>query len=93
MGGVFLAFPAILPATLTLLQKEDGKRQAVSDAHGATLGALGMVAFAITASLLLGHYAGWALVAALGAWIGVSLALYGLAVVFARASRGTRRGV
>ncbi len=93
MGGLFLAFPAILPATLTLLQKEGGTSQAVSDAQGATFGAIGMVAFAASAALLLGHVAGWALVAAIGAWAGVSLALYAVAaVVLPRPSTRARRG-
>lgn len=92
IGGLFLAFPAILPATLTLLQKENGKSQAVSDAHGATLGAVGMVAFAVCVALLLGHVAGWALVAGLGVWMGVSLMLYGLTMVLVPPSRGRRGG-
>lgn len=93
MGGLFLAFPAILPATLTLLQKKGGTSQAVSDARGATFGAIGMVAFAVSATLLLGHVAGWALVAAMGAWTGVSLVLYALAaVVLARPSGRALRG-
>jgi hypothetical protein len=86
LGGLFLAFPAILPATLTLLQKEDGRTQAVKDAQGATLGSIGMVAFAVTA-VLLGRAAGWALVAALGAWAGLSLALYGFPALLVRRRR------
>ncbi len=32
VGGLFLAFPAILPATLTLLEKKEGKTKACADA-------------------------------------------------------------
>lgn len=47
-GGVFLAFPAILPATLTLLERDKGPVAAVADARGATIGALGLIVFAAT---------------------------------------------
>ena len=47
VGGLFLAFPAILPATLTLVERKDGIGQALSDVRGATLGAIGMIGFAI----------------------------------------------
>ena len=42
-GGMFLAFPAILPATATLLERRDGLAQACADVRGATVGALAMV--------------------------------------------------
>ncbi|TXK33942.1 DUF3147 family protein [Nonomuraea sp. C10] len=46
-GGVFLAFPAILGATLTLIEEEEHRRDpAEQDARGAVLGATGMIAFA-----------------------------------------------
>ncbi|MER6005712.1 DUF3147 family protein [Nonomuraea angiospora] len=46
-GGVFLAFPAILAATLTLIEEEEHRRDpAAQDARGAVLGATGMIAFA-----------------------------------------------
>ncbi|AKU97468.1 hypothetical protein AKJ09_04132 [Labilithrix luteola] len=47
VGGLLLAFPAILPATLTLLKEHDGRRMAAEDACGARLGAIGMAAFAL----------------------------------------------
>lgn len=46
VGGLLLAFPAILPATLTLLKDHDGRAKAAEDACGACLGAIGMAAFA-----------------------------------------------
>jgi len=52
IGGLFLAFPAILPASLTLVQEHDGRRQAADDARGAVLGAVGSFVFAAVASVL-----------------------------------------
>jgi len=46
IGGVLLGFPAILPASLTLIQKKEGKEEASIDSLGAILGAVAMVAFA-----------------------------------------------
>ncbi len=53
VGGVLLAFPAILPASLTLIEREDGRQQAVSDARGGQLGGLGLVGFGVVAWVLL----------------------------------------
>ena len=56
IGGLFLAFPAIFPATATLLekhesQKEPGKLRARQvagiDAAGASMGSIGLIVFAI----------------------------------------------
>lgn len=47
VGGLFLAFPAILPASLTLVKDHDGREKASEDARGARLGSLGLVAFAV----------------------------------------------
>lgn len=44
IGGLFLAFPAILPATLTLLEREHGRVAAVFDMQGAALGAVALIA-------------------------------------------------
>lgn len=55
VGGLFLAFPAILPASITLISKKDGREKAEIDAVGATIGALSMIAFAATSLLLIGH--------------------------------------
>ncbi|MCW2878090.1 MAG: hypothetical protein JWQ95_2190 [Sphaerisporangium sp.] len=52
-GGIFLAFPATLAATLTLIQDEARSRiPVVEDARGAVLGATGMIAFAVCVWLL-----------------------------------------
>lgn len=50
-GGLFLAFPAILPAALTLVQQKEGEEKADVDALGAILGGLAMIAFAAVVRL------------------------------------------
>lgn len=86
VGGVFLGFPAILPASLTLIEKKDGKQQAAIDSEGAILGAIAMVAFAFAVALTV---TSWgvvtALVVALVLWLVVAVALYTIvAGVFGR---------
>ncbi|HVY25155.1 MAG TPA: DUF3147 family protein [Polyangiaceae bacterium] len=75
VGGLFLAFPAILPASLTLVKKHDGRRAAADDARGAALGSLGLAAFAFTVATMAsaGHGATWTLLSALLAWLIVSV--------------------
>jgi nicotinamide-nucleotide amidase len=76
-GGMFLAFPAILPAAVTLLERQLGLAQASADVRGATAGALGMIAFAWVAWTLLRRAApALALGAALISWVAVSAAAY-----------------
>jgi nicotinamide-nucleotide amidase len=72
VGGLFLAFPAILPATLTLVQRNDGIGQALSDIRGATLGAIGMVAFAVIMVVAVRATPVVGLIAALLGWVVVS---------------------
>ncbi len=77
VGGLFLAFPALLPATLTLLEQKEGKVKATADASGGVIGAFGLAAFAVVASLLLrATVPVIALAAALLAWIAVAIGLY-----------------
>ncbi len=84
-GGVFLAFPAILAATLTLLEQDKGPVAAVADSRGALVGALGLAAFASVVVALGGRLNPAAVLAvAMAAWIGVSLALYTLGTGGAR---------
>jgi Protein of unknown function (DUF3147) len=78
-GGGFLAFPAILPASLTLIQEEEGTRRADRNALGAVLGGVGMVVFAITGELCFGRVEPFgALALAVLAWAATSFALYAL---------------
>jgi Protein of unknown function (DUF3147) len=78
-GGAFLAFPAILPASLTLVQEEEGTRRAGRNAIGAVLGAVGMVAFALVGEASFGRMPAFlALALALLGWIVAATALYAL---------------
>lgn len=79
VAGMFLAFPAILPASLTLVKQHDGRKKAADDARGARLGALGLIAFAVVVGLTANSWAAAVvLAAATGAWLAVSLALFGV---------------
>ncbi|MBX6384899.1 MAG: DUF3147 family protein [Microbispora sp.] len=76
-GGLFLAFPAILLASVTLIAKEDGVRQAAQDVGGATFGALGLIGFAVVVTLTVTVWPLWlSLVIATLSWAVLSLALY-----------------
>jgi Protein of unknown function (DUF3147) len=77
VGGLFLAFPAILPASLTLIGAKEGDDQAELDAAGAVIGAVGMIGFALTAFFLFGaENAVAAEAAALLCWVAVSTGFY-----------------
>lgn len=56
IGGILLAFPAILPATLTLIDKRQGKERSFHDLQGTVAGAFGLVGFGIVASVTFGHF-------------------------------------
>ena len=77
VGGVFLAFPAILAASLTLIAEEEDMEESREDARGATAGALALGAFAGIGVLTFTMIA-WplALVAASAGWTLVALGLY-----------------
>lgn len=87
-GGLFLAFPAILPATVSLIEKHEvrkkrrlgfsgsrrGRQAAAADAAGATIGTIGLLAFAILVGRFLPNHAGWmVLLLATIAWFAVSV--------------------
>lgn len=79
---MFLAFPAILLASLTLVAKQEGVRQARNDARGARLGTLGLLAFAVVAAVTVTRWPLWAaLTAATVAWAVVALGAYLVASV------------
>ena len=46
VAGLFLAFPALLPASLTLIQQHEGPREAGEDARGALAGCVALAVFA-----------------------------------------------
>jgi len=47
VAGLFLGFPAILPATLTLVERHKDDRAASRDALGAAAGSVGLVVFGL----------------------------------------------
>lgn len=76
-GGVLLAFPAILPATLTLVEKEEDERQAEDLDVGAILGAAALGAFAVVVwQFAGGHPAALVLFLATLAWLVAAVVLY-----------------
>ena len=90
IGGLFLALPAILCASATLIEKHEirhkreagvagerrGQTAAALDAAGAALGALGMLAFALVFSLTVESSTPAAFVGASLAWLIVSVAAW-----------------
>ena len=76
-GGVFLAFPAILPASLTLIQEKEGTRRASRDAIGAVLGGIALIVFAAIGEVAFRRVpATVALLLVLLGWVAAALALY-----------------
>ncbi len=91
IGGLFLAFPAIFPAGATLIVTREknrlakigadganrGRIAAGIDAQGATIGCVGLVAFALVLwKMLPGHPAALVIAAAGVAWLAVSCAIW-----------------
>jgi hypothetical protein len=88
VGGLFLAFPAIFPASATLIEQHEkrrkqgtgrhgtlrGRRAAALDAAGASIGSFGLLTFACVAWKLILDLSPWAtlLIATLG-WLAVSM--------------------
>src|ERR1700730_14974895 len=87
VGGLFLAFPAIFPASATLIEKHErerkekaglagarrGQEAAALDAAGATLGSLGLAAFALIIWLMVEQAPYLALVLATSGWLVVAV--------------------
>jgi hypothetical protein len=84
-GGLFLAFPAILPASATLIEQterskkrkkgmrgeERGRAAAVLDLYGAGLGSLALMLFAVFVWLSISRYVPWiVLLIATAIWSG-----------------------
>jgi hypothetical protein len=91
IGGLFLAFPAIFPAGATLIEKHErqhkqrlgydgtnrGRAASSIDAAGASLGCLGLAAFALVIwRILPRHDPGFVIPLAGFVWIAVSLSLW-----------------
>jgi Protein of unknown function (DUF3147) len=75
-GGAMLAFPAILPATLTLVDRKEGRRAAMRVVWGAYFGGYGMIAYALVVAALAPAAKAWALAAGLAAWTAISFGLF-----------------
>ena len=105
IGGLFLAFPAIFPASATLIEKhqrqrkqneglhghERGTNAAAIDALGAAMGSVGLAAFAASCWWLIPKCpAPLALGTATAAWLLVSLSLW---IIRQRRRRLFRTGI
>jgi hypothetical protein len=88
VAGVFLAFPAIFPAGVTLIEKHEkakkgraglngtrrGRAAASIDAAGAAMGTLGLIAFATLVWQLLPNHSSLTILPGAGmAWLAVSV--------------------
>jgi hypothetical protein len=86
VGGLFLAFPAIFPVGLVMIERLENRaagpasrghrarRAAVAEAAGASLGAIGLTAFALVVWRAPGHAAmGIVFAVAVGAWAMIAL--------------------
>ena len=87
VGGLFLAFPAIFPASATLIEKHvrerkeeaglpgarRGKEAAALDAAGAALGSFGLAAFGLIVWSMIVQSPAWALVLAAASWLAVAV--------------------
>ena len=76
VGGVFLAFPAVLPAALTLLEREEGTDRTSVDAVGAISGAVGMLGFAALLAVVSRGAPPAAILGAVAGWLAISIGLF-----------------
>jgi predicted benzoate:H+ symporter BenE len=77
VAGLFLAFPAILMASLTLIANHESRPAAGADALGAAAGSIGLMAFGAVVWLLSSHLSGVGLLSlATSLWLVVSLAVW-----------------
>jgi hypothetical protein len=91
VGGLFLAFPAIFPASATLIEKHEkqkkeraemhaghrGQDAAALDAVGAAMGSIGLIAFAILVWFSLTRFPTFAVLAGSAmAWLVVSVCIW-----------------
>jgi len=88
VGGLFLAFPAIFPASCTLVEKHEdehqdkdgehhermGMKAAGVDAAGASLGSVGMIGFGLVVWLFAPAWPAWLMLSAASAvWFLISV--------------------
>ena len=91
IGGLFLAFPAIFPASATLIEKHEREKKeklglhakergiaaASIDAAGAAIGSVGLILFGFLISRFVIHHTPWIILAAATlAWLALSVVLW-----------------
>lgn len=91
IGGLFLAFPAILPASATLIEKHEkekkeslglkgaarGRSAASIDAAGSSMGSIGLLVFAFVVWQFMPSDRAWIVLGgATLLWLGVSVAVW-----------------
>jgi hypothetical protein len=91
IGGLFLAFPAIFPASATLIEKHEkekkeslglkgaarGRSAASIDAAGSSMGSIGLVVFALVVSHFMSRDRAWIVLGGVTVlWLGVSVAVW-----------------
>ena len=102
VGGLFLAFPAIFPASATLVEKHEkqkkqqqgfdgtirGREAAGLDAAGAAIGSIGLITFAVAVWRLMALLSTWlVMICATLAWLITSVVIW-----YLRRTRGGIRG-
>lgn len=77
VGGLFLAFPSIAIASLTLIERDEGKNAVGADAAGTCLGSLGLLGFGAIVWTLARQLAAWqVLCLALAVWFVLASGLW-----------------
>ena len=91
IGGLFLAFPAIFPASATLIEKTEkekkqslglsgaarGRSAASVDAAGSSMGSIGLFAFALAVWQFMPRDRAWIVLGGASLlWLGVSVAVW-----------------
>ena len=91
MGGIFLAFPSIFPATATLIEKHEAQKKrregvhgrhlakcaAGADAAGAAMGTIGLLVFGMVVWQGSESFAVWmVLTLATAAWFAVAVTIW-----------------
>jgi hypothetical protein len=108
VGGLFLAFPAIFPASASLVESHEIKRKAKVgldgrnrgrmaaslDSQGASLGCIGLVGFAFVLWKWVNSHNALLMISAAGMiWITVACGLWAIRAMRPRATHTTHRAV
>jgi Protein of unknown function (DUF3147) len=105
IGGLFLAFPAIFPASATMIENHEKKRKAAIgsdgrprgrmaaslDSSGASLGCVGLMAFAYVLWRWIDDHNAWLMISvATALWLSIACLLWKLREHRPRKRRGLR---